>query len=295
MRVRIILLSLVLSLATFPTVGQNRKTVPSETTRAAAPGDIRLLEGYRHIRRTGIDTAVGDIRKDGGVIIRYDIGRLAGLYAARCMTKGNCVWFKRQSVNGSEVWLGLTKEEEIIATFRNDYANFFAQTKSSEDIADFLTIVLTYHSNSARPAGVPLGDGFLENCDKDIVITIARSSCFGYCPVYSAEIHANGEVVYVGRENVKEKGERRFKISQETIQQLVKEFERVDYFSLKYKYDADENGMSVTDLPTTTTSLCLDGKKKTVVNYYGAPKRLFDLEDKIDSLAGITHLLIGRR
>ena len=63
-----------------------------------------------------------------------------------------------------------------------------------------------------------------EKCEKDIVITIQRSSCFGYCPVYSAEIYANGEVVYVGKENVKEIGERRFQISQETVQQLIKEF-----------------------------------------------------------------------
>ena len=126
-----------------------------------------------------------------------------------------------------------------------------------------------------------------EKCEKDIVITIQRSSCFGYCPVYSAEIYANGEVLYVGKENVKEIGERRFQISRETLQQLIKEFERVDYFSLQDRYDADENGMSVTDLPTTTTSICLDGKKKRVVNYYGAPKKLFELEDKIDSLAGL--------
>ena len=126
-----------------------------------------------------------------------------------------------------------------------------------------------------------------EKCEKDIVITIKRSSCYGYCPVYSAEIYANGEVRYVGKENVKEIGERRFQISQETLQQLIKEFERVDYFSLKDRYDADENGMSVTDLPTTTTSICLDGKKKRIVNYYGAPKKLFELEDKIDSLAGL--------
>ena len=126
-----------------------------------------------------------------------------------------------------------------------------------------------------------------QKCEKDIVITIDRTSCFGDCPVYSAEIYANGDVVYVGRRFVKEEGERRFKISQETIQKIIKEFERIDYFSLKDKYVEDENRMSVTDLPTTTTSICLDGKKKSIVNYYGAPKKLFALEDKIDSLAGL--------
>ena len=130
-----------------------------------------------------------------------------------------------------------------------------------------------------------------EKCDKGIVITIERSSCFGNCPVYSAEIHADGGVVYVGKENVKETGERRFKIPQETVQQLIREFERANYFSLKDRYDADESGMSGTDLPTTITSICLNGKKKRVVNYFGGPKKLHELEDKIDTLAGLYRLL----
>ena len=125
-----------------------------------------------------------------------------------------------------------------------------------------------------------------QQCENNVVITIARSSCFGYCPVYSAEIHADGEVVYVGKSDVKEIGERRFKISPEKVQQLIKAFEQVDYFSLNDKYDAD-----VSDLPTTTTSICLDGKKKKVVNYYGAPKKLAELEHKIDVIAGLQELL----
>src|SRR3954466_9301949 len=120
-----------------------------------------------------------------------------------------------------------------------------------------------------------------QKCDNNIVITIERTRCYGDCPVYSAQIYADGAVVYTGKMFVKETGERRFKIPQEKVQELIKEFERVDYFSLKDKYDADEKGMIVTDLPTTTTSLCLDGRTKKVVNYYGAPKKLFELEDKI--------------
>ena len=130
-----------------------------------------------------------------------------------------------------------------------------------------------------------------QKCEDDIVITMERSACFGTCPIYSAKIYADGSVVYVGKEFVKEKGERRFKIAPERVQQLIKEFQRIDYFSLKDRYDTDENGNSWTDLPTTITSICLDGKKKKVVNYYGAPQKLDELEDKIDSLAGLYRLL----
>jgi uncharacterized protein DUF6438 len=131
----------------------------------------------------------------------------------------------------------------------------------------------------------------LRKCDGEIVITIERSSCFGDCPVYSAEIHADGTVVYVGKSNVKEIGERRTKISQEKIRELVKEFQQINYFSLKDEYQTDESGMTVSDLPTTATSICLDGKLKQVVNYFGAPKELRALQEKIDSLAGLYQFL----
>ena len=132
-------------------------------------------------------------------------------------------------------------------------------------------------------SGVSLG----EKCENRIVVTIERESCFGGCPIYSAQIYADGTVVYTGKRYVKEIGERRYWIPQRRILALINEFERIDYFSLKYKYDADENGQSVTDLPTTTTSICHGGRTKRVVNYYAAPKKLHELEDKIDGLAGL--------
>jgi hypothetical protein len=76
---------------------------------------------------------------------------MAGLFARKCRVTGACQWFKRQVV-GREVWLGLTKEGQIIATFPNDSANFYAQTRSAEDIADFLLIVLTYGVSEVAPA-----------------------------------------------------------------------------------------------------------------------------------------------
>ena len=124
----------------------------------------------------------------------------------------------------------------------------------------------------------------LEKCDGKIVITLQREGCLGMCPAYAAQIHADGEVVFIGQGNVKEIGERRSKISPEKLQELIKEFQRVDYFSLKDKY---ENEVMSTETPSTITSICLDGKKKTVVNYLGAPRKLDELEDKIERLAGL--------
>jgi Domain of unknown function (DUF6438) len=121
----------------------------------------------------------------------------------------------------------------------------------------------------------------------EILITIERESCFGSCPVYSAQIYADGTVIYVGISDVKVKGERRHKISETKVKELIAAFERINYFLLKDKYQSDENGMSMTDLPTTTTSISIEGKQKKVVNYYCAPKELDELENFIDKVASL--------
>jgi hypothetical protein len=129
-----------------------------------------------------------------------------------------------------------------------------------------------------------------QKCAGELLITINRSGCHGDCAEYSARIYADGTVVYVGTGGVKEMGERRHKISQGAIQALIKEFQRLDYWSLKDSYEVDERGMASTGQQVTTTSICLDGKKKQVVNIYG-PKRLDELEERIESLAGLYSLL----
>lgn len=128
-------------------------------------------------------------------------------------------------------------------------------------------------------------------CNSEILITINRGACFGACPIYSAQIYANGKVIYKGMDFVKVKGEKQYKISKAKIKELVKAFEQARYFSLQDKYETDENGNIPTDLPSTTTSICLHGKRKTVVNYYRAPKQLGELEVKIERIAGLYELI----
>jgi hypothetical protein len=147
------LLLFLVSTLTLSALGQNTKTLtlpkPTPTPSAPPPGNIQLLSGYTHTRLQGTDTSVGEISKPDGMTIQYDNGRLAGLYARGCWSKDACLWYKSQKINGREVWLGLTKEGRIIATFPKEFANFYAQTKSPEDIADFLIMIMTYKAQES--------------------------------------------------------------------------------------------------------------------------------------------------
>lgn len=137
----------VIFLITLTLVASAQATKPLRLpapTPEPPPGDIEMLDGYTHVPGRGIDSRVGEISKSGGMAIRYDIGMMAGFFAGRCLSSGDCQWYKGQTVNGREVLLSLTKDGKITATFRKEYANFSAQTKSPEDVADFLIMVLTY-------------------------------------------------------------------------------------------------------------------------------------------------------
>ena len=112
------------------------------------------------------------------------------------------------------------------------------------------------------------------------IISIERTVCFGSCPDYELTIYGNGTVIYEGRNFVAVTGMRTSTIPVQDVRGLVTEFYKINYFSLKDEYTAQ-----VTDLPTTTTSIKIDGRFKQVVDYYGAPEALRQLEERIDRVA----------
>jgi hypothetical protein len=116
----------------------------------------------------------------------------------------------------------------------------------------------------------------------DLVIRMERTRCFGTCPAYSLTIHGDGVVIYEGIDFVEVKGKQESKLSQEQVKALVDEFYKIDFFGLEDSYTA-----SIIDLPSTTTSITIAGNTKSVYNYYGAPEKLIELENKIDEITNV--------
>jgi hypothetical protein len=129
------------------------------------------------------------------------------------------------------------------------------------------------------------------------VITMERTACYGTCPVYTLMIKGDGSVVYEGKDFVKVKGKQTSNISEDDVKQLIDEFYEMDYFSLEdsYTYKVNKDGIRtlVQDLPTTKTSITIEGKTKSVENYYGAPEKLKVLEDKIDEMCNTMQWVKG--
>jgi len=118
---------------------------------------------------------------------------------------------------------------------------------------------------------------------KELVIKLERTACFGKCPVYSLMIKGDGTVIYAGVQFVKTTGIQETKISMDAVNQLILDFEKADYFSLKESYTK----FGKSDMPSANTSISIGGRTKAIKHYLGdltAPKQLTELENKIDEI-----------
>jgi hypothetical protein len=113
-----------------------------------------------------------------------------------------------------------------------------------------------------------------------VKITLERTRCLGSCPPYRVQIDGDGNVVFNGTS-----GERRSHISREALEGLVEVFRKANYFSLDRTYK-----LGATDLPTYITSISIDGRSMSVVDYaglqVGMPASVRDVERAIDEAAG---------
>jgi ankyrin repeat protein len=120
-----------------------------------------------------------------------------------------------------------------------------------------------------------------------VQITLERGRCFGSCPVYKLEIRGDGTVNYNGTMFVAVAGPHTAHISQEAVKSLIAQFKQADFYNFDPEYHA-----WISDLPTQTISISIDGQKMTVVNY-GGPQELSILERAIDRTAGVAKWVRG--
>ncbi len=131
---------------------------------------------------------------------------------------------------------------------------------------------------------------------EDVVITLERTGCNDACPDYRLAITGNGTVIYVGYARVGSSYHAEIEdahtttISLEQVEELISEFERIDFFSLNsYAQLRPQNP------DTITTSITINGKTNTVQHHFssrnsgisGVPKELFELENKIDEIVNV--------
>ncbi|MGY8932421.1 MAG: DUF6438 domain-containing protein [Flavobacteriales bacterium] len=108
-----------------------------------------------------------------------------------------------------------------------------------------------------------------------LTISLEKTACFGTCPVFKIKIFKNGKGIFEGKKFVKKPGLIDFKLSQKEIQKILVKAENI-----KFSKMLDEYSEKITDLPTTYIQI----KEKKIKDYFGAPKKLKDLETLIEEI-----------
>jgi len=142
-----------------------------------------------------------------------------------------------------------------------------------------------------------------QDVPRDLMITLERTACFGFCPDYKLTITADGSVVFEGRRFVKQEGATmKSAITQDQLKRLMVEFDRVKFFSLEDDYMDNPRvcAENETDNPSAFTSIRINGKSKTVRHYHGCrgpkvPKEITELEDKIDEIVNTAQWLPDKK
>jgi hypothetical protein len=111
----------------------------------------------------------------------------------------------------------------------------------------------------------------LETAEAFDTIRLARTACFGHCPVYSVEIGRNGKGTYVGEEWVKAKGKQSIQVAQVDTALLSAVLARSGFWRLKDHYQSKEDGCEEmwTDQPSLSITVSRKRQAKTVDYYHG--------------------------
>ncbi|HEY1307984.1 MAG TPA: DUF6438 domain-containing protein [Vicinamibacterales bacterium] len=122
----------------------------------------------------------------------------------------------------------------------------------------------------------------------DARITLERTLCPSFCPVYSVSVDARGNITYVGKDYVRVVGQASARIAASRVSELLDRAQQIRFFDLRDEYKAIDNPDGtqtiVTELQTTIVTIVADGRSKRVEDYLGAPHALREFERAIDQV-----------
>jgi hypothetical protein len=122
------------------------------------------------------------------------------------------------------------------------------------------------------------------------VVSLARTACFGRCPVYSVAVSSDGAVQYFGERNVDAAGYASWTIDPVAAKRLVCQLQRHGFFALPREYRRCR-----TDAPSQIVRASAFGQVHVVSRSSAnegcrgipvAPAWLVAMEDRIDEVAG---------
>jgi hypothetical protein len=117
------------------------------------------------------------------------------------------------------------------------------------------------------------------NDDDSLFASISRSACYGRCPTYKMFIYNDGTVLLEGIRFMEPIGNYTITISKEEMQAFIDKANAIEYMKMDDRYDSP-----ITDIPSATTSIVIDGVRKEVYRRHNYPKSILLFEQLFDNL-----------
>jgi len=115
-----------------------------------------------------------------------------------------------------------------------------------------------------------------------LVASLAKTPCYGRCPVFEVRIYSDGVVEFFGEKNVNLIGHYRAQADNAFIDQVVQEATKAGYYQLDSFYPS--NGQRIPDLPNIITYVRIANDEKSVTNNHLAPKALRSFEERLEAM-----------
>lgn len=157
----------------------------------------------------------------------------------------------------------------------------------------WILVALAACERATPPDAAPEPQVAVAPAPHELAVTMARSACYGWCPVYELAIYRDGVVEYTGEQYVTLRGRAIGHVTTAQLALLDRLFADAHYFDLADHYTF----MEWSDMPTVTTMYQLGARAKRIEHYHGdghAPEVLGNLEDAIDQMVAIEQF-IGTR
>lgn len=122
-----------------------------------------------------------------------------------------------------------------------------------------------------------------------VIMSIARTPCYGSCPTYEAVLYENGLLTYHGKRFTIKTGTFYAKVPKKEMDNVKKWFIEAGIFNFKDRYPEDD--IAPTDLPSCKLYFRQGAKEKSIVDKnWNTPEPLTALENKIETWITIQNL-----
>lgn len=130
--------------------------------------------------------------------------------------------------------------------------------------------------------------------DRDTLVKMKTSACYGECPIYTVIVKKNGQLNYEGLEYVSVKGTKSAILSEETIASIEAELIKIKFLKMQSKLHSGNWGcfMSATDHSYILIEASIKNRRKAVSTYTGCQSeqvdKIIDLENYIEQITEIS-------